>query len=549
MRIDKRLSRREFLRKSALVGAGATGLAIAGCTTTIAPSGHLKQRHNYIKGTMDYRTEHAGYTCNVLKGNLIEPLVSLRPDWVYEGVLAESIETTDNKDWTLNIRSGVKYHDGTALTAEIVADWLNIFCGNETVENITPRYSSHLAKYRTGNGGSIEATDTLTVEMHSETTDWGLMYSFIDDSSLLIAHPDNYTDTEVLMDLVGTGPYKDATFSPNDQIHTDRYDDYWGNDVASGHYVGPNLFDEVTVYYMADETTTLVALQNNEINISNFETWGTISQIMQDPDLKYLSGYQQVKFIGLNLNQRVGNPLIEKDLRKVLCIGVDWDTIIPQIVPQYAIAHDHFVNTAAEDPDRWYDYMSYDPDTAQTIVDQLLDDGKSVDLRCLQDITRQHYGDLAVAMKAALDPMGCNIELVPTVSQNFGSIYRNNLTGPERWDVAYHSSIAIPGVGALAFQDTIFGADSNYGTDGAGRFGITDDPVLDQLIADTMASDTQADLDANLILLAENLYSNYRFCPYFMTNIFLGMRLNVMGYDAVGVNSNDRYHFNHAYIE
>jgi len=563
MRIDKRLTRRNFLRNSALLGAGTMGIALAGCTTTTsAPTtaatttattqprgGHAEFCFIHFKDTLDYRTEHNGYVNNVIEGNMLEPLLAMRPDYSYEPVLAESVESTNNKDWTITLRDGITFHNGDDLTAGILADYFDILAGNVNIENIVPQYQSGYTKYADANGGTIEAVDELTVELHSETPDWGMMYQLCQHGMAAIAHPDNFNSTAPLMSLIGTGPLVFDEFIPSERLHTVKNEDYWGNDVSPDFYKGPAYLYEVTVYNILDESTMLIALQNNELNMSAFEDWSTISQAEADPDITLISESEKVQTIGLNMNQRPGNPLNELECRKAVAKGVDWKTILPQVAPQYGWADDHFIGTAAEDPDRWETYFSYDATEAAAIVDQLKADGKSTSLNISQITNIAWASDIALTAKDALEGIGFTCTLKPIVNTANGATLKGAITGDDRWDLIFVSGFPAPGSGNIGYQYTLFGAEANWANDGAGRFGITDDPVLEGLLDDMTYAADQSALDDALIALADNLYSNYRVIPYASYLIAMAIRNEVKGVDELGILRFDRFTFNNVYIE
>jgi len=51
---------------------------------------------------------------------IYDPIMMFTPEGVPEPYLAESVETTDDQNYTITLRDGVTVHDGTPLNAEAV---------------------------------------------------------------------------------------------------------------------------------------------------------------------------------------------------------------------------------------------------------------------------------------------------------------------------------------------------------------------------------------------------------------------------------------------
>lgn len=87
-----------------------------------------------------------------LFGLLYESLFNLSPELEAVPVLCESYETADGITYTFRLRSGVRFHDGSALTADDVTYTLNI-------ARTTDKYASRLsdiASVQTGQEGEVE---------------------------------------------------------------------------------------------------------------------------------------------------------------------------------------------------------------------------------------------------------------------------------------------------------------------------------------------------------------------------------------------------------
>ena len=140
------------------------------------------------------------------------------------GDLAESWEVSeDNKTWTFQLKQGVKFHDGTEMTAEHVKgtyeramDPANGLVVNEIVKMFE----------------KVEVVDKYTVSI-TTTEPYGAMTSLMCNVSLAVMDPayiDKYgmdlgTSAE---SINGTGPYKIKSWERDVELVLESFDDYYG---------------------------------------------------------------------------------------------------------------------------------------------------------------------------------------------------------------------------------------------------------------------------------------------------------------------------------
>ena len=123
----RRTTRSRALRRAAVVLAAAVGVStVASTAGNAATSGSTPQRGGTLK-VATYEA-HPGWCFGDNPGNsglmvsrtIYETLVE-RTKSGYKPLLAESITpSNDNKTWTVKLRQGIKYHDGTDFNAENV---------------------------------------------------------------------------------------------------------------------------------------------------------------------------------------------------------------------------------------------------------------------------------------------------------------------------------------------------------------------------------------------------------------------------------------------
>lgn len=149
------------------------------------------------------------------------------------GALAESVTVSeDGLDYIFNLRSGVTFHDGAALTADVVVANFNRWFD----PNDANRGSGDFAAWAEDFGGfkgelledgkpksvfdGIEKVDDLTVLVHLNTADPDLLTK-LTDTAYVIVSPAAFAGGDG-----GTGPYRFAS-SSDTTITLEPFADYW----------------------------------------------------------------------------------------------------------------------------------------------------------------------------------------------------------------------------------------------------------------------------------------------------------------------------------
>ncbi|MEM8647504.1 MAG: ABC transporter substrate-binding protein [Pseudomonadota bacterium] len=172
-------------------------------------------------------------------------LLRLSPTLEPEAELAEEFEANqDTTEWTFRLRKGVKWHDGSPLTADDVIYSMKRHLGEESKSN---------AK------GYLTSVDDW-VKVDNETVKVTLKYPNADIPALMGIYQfkivkDGTTD---FSNPIGTGPYKMTEFKPGVRSVHVRNEDYWGN--------VPHI-DQVEVFAITDPTARLNAILSGDVHM------------------------------------------------------------------------------------------------------------------------------------------------------------------------------------------------------------------------------------------------------------------------------------------
>jgi peptide/nickel transport system substrate-binding protein len=252
----------------------------------------------------------------------------------------------DGQVWRFDIRPGVKFHDGTGLTADHVVHALDIAR--------TKPGSLSKAPIRT-----IEADGNIVTIRLDEP--FSPLLSFLADSAAQILAPSSYGDKGDVVRVVGTGPYRLAEFKPPQHMLVERFDAYWGKAAAIE-----------TVTYLAthrSETRTVMAESGDAQIVLNLDP-ASVQRLSRNPKLA-VQAVPIPRVVAVKVN--AGHPaLAEPAMRQALSLAIDRRGIAAGILRQPETAATQLFPPSLGG---WYDPglkpLSQDVETAKALLSGL----------------------------------------------------------------------------------------------------------------------------------------------------------------------------------
>jgi peptide/nickel transport system substrate-binding protein len=252
-----------------MVGA----LGLSACSTTggggagaTSAEQVLKYAPGYFPVSLDVQKFPAEEAVQVAAQQVLETLVSLK-DGKPQPLLAEKWTNPDDKTWVFTLRSGVKFSDGTPLTAKDVAASVQRLV---TLEGPLKPVLASVA--------SVTPTNDTTVTF-TTSEPLGTLASTL--SLAFIGPADRIGSDAFWQKPVGTGPFKVDSFTPDDKIIMSRNDGYWGTKptltrLEFRNY--PEVSGRLTALQNgeADVTTTIPPDQVSGVSGQNGLTYGAV---------------------------------------------------------------------------------------------------------------------------------------------------------------------------------------------------------------------------------------------------------------------------------
>jgi peptide/nickel transport system substrate-binding protein len=151
---------------------------------------------------------------------IYDSLTTINTKGDYVPYLAKSVEPNATFDeWTIALRDGVKFHDGTPVDAEAVK--LNI----DALRGVIPALPARLFSFVYSNIDTVTVADPLTAVVTTKTP-WPAFPAFLVERGIVAPAQLNDPAT-CATNLLGSGPFKLVEWRPNESLTVEANTDYW----------------------------------------------------------------------------------------------------------------------------------------------------------------------------------------------------------------------------------------------------------------------------------------------------------------------------------
>ncbi|MFD7257744.1 ABC transporter substrate-binding protein [Streptomyces sp. NPDC059874] len=203
--------------------------------------------------TIDYAYSF-DYPPNQILANVCESLLRWNPDLTTSPNLATSYTNPTPTTWVYQIRPGVRFHDGTKLTADDVVASLRRNLAPETAGVWANPLRNVKSVDKTG---PMEVTVTLTQPDSTFNKYLAAGPGTVESAATLAKSGKDYGNPQTGVNC--TGPFAFDSWASGQSLTLKRFDDYWNPALKAKS-------DQVKFVFLADATTRVNAFQSGEVD-------------------------------------------------------------------------------------------------------------------------------------------------------------------------------------------------------------------------------------------------------------------------------------------
>ncbi|MCY4149057.1 MAG: ABC transporter substrate-binding protein [Gammaproteobacteria bacterium] len=229
-------------------GALRAAVAVHGPADTLDP--------NLFTSQIDYSRGRAHYNALCQLDESLAPQPELAESW---GASA------DAKEWTFQIRKGVRFHDGTPLSADDVVWSMNRHLGDDSTSAIKDTLS-FINEWRKVGPYEVKA------ELNTPNADLPILLGGLYALKVI----KNGTNG----DGIGTGPFVLQDFSPGIRSLSTRNENYWRS---------PAHLDAIEIFAITDPLVRVNAVVSGDIHLAAEIEPKSIAQIEDAPNVSIIS--------------------------------------------------------------------------------------------------------------------------------------------------------------------------------------------------------------------------------------------------------------------
>ena len=314
----------------------------------------------------------------------------------YKGQLATAWKWIDDKTLELELRKGVKFHNGEEFDADDVVYTLNFVIKPDS-KVISSQNVSWIER--------AEKLDKYKVRIVTKQP-FPAAIEYL--AGPVVIHPNEYYEKVGPKGMnekpVGSGPYRVTEHAVGKYIRMERNPDYFKDSPKPQAKI-----EKVDIRFIPDRQTQVAEVMSGGMDLVMHVALDQASQIKDVPHLKVVSG-ETMRIVFLNFNTTENAPAPQlKDIRvrQAIAHAIDRDTMVKQIVGAGArVLHTQCFPSQFGCTDEGATRYNYDPAKAkQLLKDAGFPDGFEIDLYAYRERnqTEAMIGYLrAVGIKANL---------------------------------------------------------------------------------------------------------------------------------------------------
>jgi peptide/nickel transport system substrate-binding protein len=326
---EKKIDRRDLLKKGGALGAGAVAAGALG-----GPAGAAKyrtarhsatpKRGGKVTWALEQDPAHIAPYGGILtmtrtaQEPMYESLLQWDKNLNIKPALATGYVVRDSKTIDFNLRKGVKFHNGQEMTADDC-----VYSFEQQLNPPLPGSVSVLGQVPAIAG--TEARGKYVLRMHLKAPDARIYGYLAWQRYSAIVPRDMYKQVNAATQGIGTGPYKlDGSYVPNDHVNYTRSPNYWGGNKTA-------YLDAINYRIITDEQARIAALRAGAIDGATLSV-DSANSLKGQSNLKVLknltAAFRELQF---TIKEGENKPWADKRVRQAINFAIDRQDLINKV--------------------------------------------------------------------------------------------------------------------------------------------------------------------------------------------------------------------------
>lgn len=361
--------------------------------------------------------------------HIFEGLFALDKDYKTRPMIADSYEVNDDRTvYTIKLREGVKFHDGSEVSAEDVVASIDRWRKASSVGTIANKYID-----------SVTAKDDDTVEIELKEVYEALLADMSAPKSALMIIPAEIAEEAGEQplkpeQLIGTGPYQFEGWDRGEEIDLSRFDEYSPREETDwGGLAGKKeaFVDEIKFQIVKDPQVMINGLKTGVYDYAQSISPDLYEVIESAPNIDpitYINGYATIT------PDKSEAPFDDIKVRQALNEALDKEAIAEATYGNEAFYN---LDGALFDPEQKElyseegldQYLDYDKAGAKQLLSESDYDGEPLTIMYSND--NENYKKISQVAKQQLEEVGFAVEL----DSYEWATYLEKWNDPANWDL------------------------------------------------------------------------------------------------------------------
>jgi peptide/nickel transport system substrate-binding protein len=349
------------------MGVAALALLLTGVLPIVAGAETLTIGLSSDVTSIDPQWNNSGPNVS-LSTHLFEPLTLTDRNGRLIPGLATSWRAVDPLTWEFKLRPGVKFHDGSDLTADDVVFSIE---RPKTLQGSPASFASFVRPIT-----EVVAVDKLTVRIRTAAphvlVPYDLNSIFIVSKKATLAAGSS-ADFDAGRSAIGTGPFKLVAFKRGDRVELTRNDGYWGT---------RPVWDKVTFRMVSNDAARIAALLSGDVDVIENVPTADVAKIAADARFTvdrqtswrtifwHMDQYRDVTPFATDKSGKplAKNPFKDTRVRLAISKAINRDAIVSRVMEGLAVPASNLVSPGIFGHNPAIKVEAYDPAGAKRLL-------------------------------------------------------------------------------------------------------------------------------------------------------------------------------------